>query len=588
MKMAWHLLKNLRNHIMLTLGSVLLGVTAVISSISLLTTSAFLIAQAALHPSIAELQVAIVGVRFFGLSRAVLRYLERLTSHAVNLRLLGELQRWLYRILVPLAPARLYSLRAGDLLSRSIGDIEALENFYVRFAFPLVVAVLTISGIALFAITLHPVFALILFAGMAIVGGLIPLVTYTLQHKSLARAVNLRADLSALIADFIQGQEDLRAFGRDRGFAAEIQRVSQDYTRTQIQIARRNGLMNGLAITGTLLTVWVVLWVGTDLVANHHLEGVFLAVVVVLALAGFEAVNPLVQGAQGLESALQAARRLLALQDLTPAVSESNVPKPLPPTPNLEFRNLTFHYPEDRHPTLQDICLSLPYGKRLALLGPSGSGKSTLVSLLLRFWDYKEGEILLDGVPLREFDSNELRHLLGVLEQRPYLFSDTVRNNLLLGAPEATEPDLWWALEQVDLEAWVRNLPQGLDTWIGNLGVQISGGEGQRLALARLFLTQAPIVIVDEPTTHLDNILAARITHRLFKHLKQRTLLWITHTPYGLEQMDEIVVLHRGSIIERGSHEDLLAQKGFYAAMWAMHQQRLPEKNLPEDAGRVE
>lgn len=568
-KLIWRLVQFLKPYSAHVVISILLGVAAIASSIGLLGTAAYLIARAALHPSIADLHIAIVGVRFLGLARSVIRYLERWVSHGVNLRLLGELQRWLYRTLVPLLPARKTELPTGDLLNRALVDLENLENFYVRFISPIIVMALTTLGLTWFSGAIFSGFWPWVAIGLLGAGGVIPLMTYRMTRKPALKQVEVNAGLSIRLVEFVQGMEDYLLFGQERSMLKQIEDLETTYHRVQMHRALRGGLGNGLASLWVWLTVWGVLGVGLDPVAREELNGVLWVALVVGVLASHEAVSAVMLGAQNLPLALHSAHRLLSLETLERrqiAPMHLHLGKD-DYKPDILIRNLSFRYAPDTPPVLRDINLDIPLGRWVGIVGPSGAGKSTLVNLFLRFWDYDEGEIFIGGVPLKLWDEASLHRVWAVLEQRPHIFSDTLRGNLRLAAPEATEDQLWWALEQVELADWVRRLPEGLNTWVGNLGARMSGGERQRLALARLFLSKASVIILDEPGVHLDRAQEARILNRLMAWVGERTLIWIAHSPQGLDQVDEIVVLNRGEIVERGTPHALREGNGFFGRM---------------------
>ncbi len=568
----WRLVRFLKPFPGQVIASICLGVAAIATSIGLLGTAAYLIAQAALHPSIAELHIAIVGVRFWGLTRSVVRYLERWFSHGVNLRLLGQLQRWLYRTLVPLLPARQTLLPSGDVLHRSITDLENLENFYVRFISPSLVMMVTTIGMVWFSGLLSPAFWPWVAVGLVGAGGLTPLLVYAFQNKPTLRQVETGAALNTRIVEFIQGMEDYLLYGQEGFILAQIEHLESTYHNFQLRRAHYRGLGDGLSLAWIGMTVWLVLWFGIDPVARGQLSGVLLVVLVAVILASSEAVSAILQGAQNLPLALHSARRLLELEGMASrvAVGGEVKDKSVVRRPDILVRDLSFRYAPDMPLVLDRINLSIPFGYHIGLLGPSGAGKSTLIHLLLRFWAVEQGEIYLGGVPLADWDEETLHQTFMVLEQRPHIFSDTLRGNLSMVAPQADESQLWWALEQVELAEWVRRLPERLNTWVGNLGLQLSGGERQRLALARVFLSEAPVIILDEPTVHLDWTQAMRISARLMAWAERRTLIWITHLPYGLERLDEIVVLRQGQIVERGTPQDLERGRGFYTRMLSL------------------
>ena len=553
--------------------SMLLGALTVAAGIGLLTTSAYLIARAALHPSIAELQVAIVGVRFFGITRGVFRYLERLQTHDTAFRLLARLRVWFYKRLEPLAPARLLTQRSGDLLSRIVADIETLQHFFLRVIVPPGVAIAMISAVTFFMsrfdiwLSVQLLFFL-LFAGLAI-----PLLTNRLARPFGEREVELRSDLNATLVDGIQGNADILAFEQGPSHLDLVLNLTTDIAGTRERNAWIAGLSIGLVGLTTNLAVMATMLRAIPLVQFGMLEGYLLAVVVIATIASFEAVAPLPDAFQHLESSLTAARRLFEIVDVPPAVADSESPKPLPESTQIHASKLTFRYADDLPPALREIDFDIAPGRILAVIGPSGSGKSSIAHLLLRFWDYSQGRILLGGTDLRSLKLEELRSLFSVISQDTYLFHGSIRDNLLFAKPDAGDVEIFAALEQAQLLAFVHALPQALDTPIGERGLMLSGGERQRLAITRALLRDAPIWIADEPTANLDPLTEREVMRSLKSLMRKRTSLLLTHRLIELEDVDEILVLQEGGIVERGDHNHLLKAQGLYCRMWSHQRQ---------------
>jgi ATP-binding cassette subfamily C protein CydCD len=555
--------------------SVLLGALTIGSNVSLMGTSAWLISTAALHPSIAALEVAIVGVRFFGISRAVFRYTERLVSHNVTFRLLARLRVWFYQKLEPLAPARLMEYRAGDLLARIVDDIETLENFYVRVVSPPLVALLTGIGVAIFLASFYPLLATVLIGFFLGLGFLLPLSSLILGRKPGKALVSLRADLNTRLVDGIQGLADILAYGRADDHTAQIARIGREYGQEQKHMARISGFHSGFTTLLTNLGLWMVVYLTIPQVTNGHIAGPMLASLALLTLASFEAVIPLPQTAQMWESVRAAAGRLFEIVDAKPAVEESREqrvensdPKELLAT--LKFSNLSFAYPNQTTHTLQRISFKLKTGKSLAIVGPSGAGKSTLVNLLLRFWEYSSGDIRLGGESLHDLEQDEVRARYAVVSQSSYLFNTSVRENLRLACPSASQEEIENAARQAQIHEFILELPKGYDTFIGEQGLRLSGGERQRLAIARALLKDAPILILDEPTANLDSITEKQVLATLFSVMKGKTLLLITHRLVGLENVDEILVMEHGQIVERGIQATLLERGGTFRRLWEL------------------
>jgi ATP-binding cassette, subfamily C, bacterial CydC len=552
--------------------SVLLGALTIGAGIGLLGTSAFLIATAALHPSVAVLEVAIVGVRFFGISRAVFRYLERLVSHSVNFRHLAQLRVWFYRQIEPLAPAGLQEYQAADLLNRAIADIETLENFYVRAVAPPLSALVIIAGSGWFLGSYDPRLTWLLVAALLLAGGGLPLLLYWLNRVPGAAGIEKRAELHGQLLDAFQGMPDLLAFGQGKAQLQRIQSANQALTRAQRRVNLNAALANMVSLILNGLALWGVLLVAIPMVGQRF-DGVALAVIALVTLSSFEAVTPLIPAAQHLESSLAAARRLFVLAEKKAAVSPPRQPLAPPQSAALHIRGLTFSYTEEAPPAIQDLDLDLPPGKRIALVGSSGAGKTTLANLLLRFWDFQQGTIELDGADIRRYAAEDVRSLLAVLTQPAYLFSASLRQNILIARPGAADAEIEQALRGARLDELVANLPQGLNTWVGERGLQLSGGERQRVLIARALLRDAPIWILDEPTANLDSQTEQIMIETLRQASQGRSVITITHRLVGLEDMDEILVMRQGRVVERGRHSVLLAMNGMYARMWQMSQE---------------
>ncbi|MFN2166608.1 MAG: amino acid ABC transporter ATP-binding/permease protein, partial [Anaerolineae bacterium] len=321
-----------------------------------------------------------------------------------------------------------------------------------------------------------------------------------------------------------------------------------------------------------------VLALAIPLVRSAQLDGVYLAMMVMVVISSFEAVLPLPQAFQYLHTSLEAGRRLFEIVDARPTVAEPALPAPGPATPGLRVQGLHFSYAPNEPPVLGNISFELPPGRLVAVVGPSGAGKSTLVHLLLRFWEYQDGHILLGGRELRAYDAESVRAMMAVVSQHTHLFNASIRDNLVLARPGATEGEVIRAAEQARVHDFIQSLPQRYDTWIGEQGVRLSGGQRQRLAIARAILKDAPILILDEPTANLDALTEREVIDSLQAAAAGRATLLITHRLVGLEAADEILVLRSGRVVERGRHQDLMQMGGLYRRMWELQTQILSDR----------
>ena len=529
--------------------AVLLSFGTVGASVGLMAMSAYLISKATLVATVTDLSLAIAGVRFFALARAALRYTERYITHTATFRILAHLRVWFYESIEPLAPARLMPYHSGDLLARIMADIETLENFYIRVITPPLAAALVTALACVILGYFNIWLAVVLLLFLLLTGVALPLISRWLSRQPATQLITVRAELNAIGVDQVQGSADLLAFGQEQIYYDRTRRLTEELNQVQERLAVIRGLSNGLGALLTSLAGLTVLWLAIPLVTGGQIDGVYLALLPLTAIASFETVQPLAQAFQYLEANQTAGRRLFELIDAPPEVAEPAQPSPKPAHYGLEVRNLSFRYSPDDPPVLDGFSLSLKAGGRAAIVGPSGVGKSTLVNLLLRFWEYQAGQICLGGHELCNYRTDDVRDMFGVVSQHTYLFNTTIRDNLLLAKPTATDAELVTVCQQAQLHEFIADLPQGYDTLVGENGLRLSGGERQRLALARVMLKDAPLLILDEATAHLDTETEQQVLQALDRFMVGRTTLFISHSPAGLALCDEVVDLSRGCCV---------------------------------------
>lgn len=562
--------------------SVLLSSITILASVALMGTSAWLISTAAIAISVADLGVSTVGTRFFGITRAIFRYLERLVSHDVTFRLLAKLRVWFYEKLEPLAPARLMNFRSGDLLARVIGDVETLENFYVRVVSPPLTAIVVGLFTAIFLASFYPLLAPVYLTFYLSLGLLLPILAQTTSRISAEQTISLRAELQTKLVDGIQGMADLIAYGRADERLSQISANANEYGNAQRRMARVTGIHSALGTLLTNLGMWTILFLTIPQIINGEIAGPMLASLTLLTLASFEAVLPLPLAAQMWNSAREAAKRLFEVVDTEPEVTDQlSVPSDQSPITNHELRimGLSFTYPIQTTPALQHVTFNLQPSTSLAIVGPSGAGKSTIANLLLRFWDYKVGDITLGGESLKELNQDEVRTRCGVVSQNTYFFNTSIYENLRFARRKVTREEVEAACKSAQIHDFIMSLPKGYDTMIGEQGLRLSGGERQRLAIARALIKDAPILILDEPTANLDPLTESQVLETLFNVMKQKTSLLITHRLIGLENMDQILVMNHGQIIERGTHAELSGKDSFYRHLLNLQNRILADEN---------
>jgi len=551
------------------LTAALAGAAATGSGVALLAVSGFLLARASQHPNIVAISIAVVAVRALGVSRGAFRYAERLRSHDVAFRVLADVRVAIYRRLERLAPAGVAAFRSGDLLARLISDVDASQDFFIRGLTPPLAAALAGAGAVLACLALLAPAGLLLCAGLMTAGLAVPLIALRAARTSAQRSGPARGELSALLADLLTGAADVYAFGAGdellaRGFAADA-----ELTKLDTRSALASGLGTGLTAAAAGATLWGVLLLGVAATGSGALSRVPLAVVTLTALAAFEAVTGLPAAAMQIAQARTAASRIAGVVDAPDPVTEAANPIPLPAGRlDVLLTGAQVRYQAGGPLAVDGVDLDLPAGKRVAIVGPNGAGKSTIASLLLRFCEPCGGAVMVNGHDLACYASDDIRSRIGGCPQNPHIFDTTISANLRLAKPDACSDELVDVAAQVRLLSWIESLPDGFDTHVGAHGARMSGGQRQRLALARALLADPAVLILDEPTAHTDPETKRSLMADLLAAAGDRSLLLITHDLVHLDKMDEIIVLQHGRAVERGTHQQLTEGAGLYAAMW--------------------
>ncbi|HEU5029398.1 MAG TPA: thiol reductant ABC exporter subunit CydC [Spirillospora sp.] len=549
--------------------AVLFGVLALGSGVGLMATSAWLISRAAQHPPVLMLMVAIVAVRAFGLGRGVFRYAERLVGHDATFRILADLRARVYERLERLAPGGLPAFHGGDLLNRLVADVDAVQDLFLRVLLPCTVAAVVGGASVGLAWALLPSAGIILLLALLVAGVVAPWLSSAMARRAERRTTDLRGELTSHVVDILQGAPELIAYGAAPARLAEAARLDRDFTRASARSAASTGLGAAVSALAGGLAVWGGLAVGVPAVRSGALDGVLLAVIVLVPLAAFEVVAGLPVAAQYLERVRRSAARIFAVLDAPVPVDDPAAPSPLPAAPHtLEIEDLRARWTPTGPYALDGISLDLAPGRRCAIVGPSGSGKTTLTSVLLRFLEPASGTASLNGTDLRALTGDDVRTVIGLCAQDAHLFDSTIGENVRLARPAATDAEIRDALRRARLLDWVDALPRGLDTRVGEHGAQVSGGQRQRIALARALLAGFPILLLDEPAEHLDTATADALTADLLTATEGRTTLLVTHRLTGLDAVDEIIVLSGGRVADRGTHADLVSRPGLYRTLW--------------------
>ena len=551
-----------------------LGAAASLSAVALLGTSGWLIATASTQPPVLTLTVAAVMVRLFAISRGALRYVERLVGHDAAFRGLTGLRVQVYEQLERLAPTGLAAFARGDLLTRLVADVDAALDLPLRVVLPWVQAALVSAATVAFLGWLLPgagvVVAITAIGALA----LVPWLVARGAARAEARMAGARSDLAAAVVRALDATGEISASGAGPAAASRLADLDGTLTRLNKRESASVGVGGGLGMIVQAAAIVGSIAVAVPAVTSGRIEPVWFAVVALLPLALFDVLAGLPASAVAYQRLRGSARRLQEIAD-TPSPVEAPVdPVPVPPA----FTGLVLSgvgaswRPEDA--ALTDIGLRVAPGEHVAVVGPSGAGKSTLAAVLMGFLPYT-GSIRMSGVELRDADGDDLRRHVGLLSQRAHVFDTTIADNVRIGAPDADDETVAQALDRARLTDWVRSLPDGVDTVVGSFGVGVSGGEGQRIALARLLVAGRRFVVLDEPTEHLDAPTADALTDTLAEVLRETTVVTITHRLLGLEHADRIVVLDGGRIVGQGTHDELMSAGGWYAQQWRLEAERL-------------
>ena len=561
----------LRGHAKATALGTLAGFAASGAALALIALAGWFICAAALAgltPAAAHLFnffLPSIGLRFFAVLRTLARYAERVLTHEATFRILAGLRVWFYQRIEPSAPAALGRRRSGDILNRIVADIEAIDNLYLRVISPSLVAgmVSVLFGALLAAV--DPLIAGVGWLLLAAAGAGVSLAAARSGEAAGRAIAGATSELRTRLVEGLQGIAEIRLFNAEERTLRAVHACAVTLMAGQRRMAGIKGAaaaaLNGV-LGIALVTALVLASVG---VAEGRLDGAQLALVALVVLAGFESILGLPAAYQFLGRTTAAGRRILEVAEAPPAVAFGEAAKPLPGRYDVSFEAVCFGYGPGLPPVLKGVALSIPQGNRIALVGESGAGKSTLVNLLVRFCDPDSGTVRIGGTDTRALSEADLRRAVVVVSQDSHLFCTTIRENLLVGRPQADEAELRGALAAVRLLEFVDGLPDGLDTWVGEAGRAVSAGQARRIAVARALLRDAPIWVLDEPSEGLDRVTERQLLDSLRDLTRGRTVLFITHRMTHLEHMDAVVVLEGGRVADQGSHAALLARHPRYA-----------------------
>ena len=555
-----------KRHFWLLLLGVILAIVTLLASIGLLTLSGWFLSASAVVGAAGlysfNYMLPAAGVRGAAITRTAGRYFERLVSHDATFRVLQHLRVTTFSKLLPLSPAGLSRFRQGELLNRVVADVDTLDHLYLRVISPLVGALVVIVVVTVGLSVLDVPLALMLGGIMLATLIILPPLFYRAGKPTGENLTQLRGQYRQQLTTWLQGQAELTIFGASQRYREQMENTELSWHDAQRRQSDLTAASQAVMLLIGAIAVLTMLWFAAGGVGDNTQPGALIALFVFCTLAAFEALAPVTGAFQHLGQVIASAIRITQITDCPPEVQFPQTSAMAPTAVNVNLQDISFSYPEQPQKALDGISLSIAAGEHVAVLGRTGCGKSTLLQLLTRAWDPQHGEVLLNGVPLTQYGETALRASISMVPQRVHLFSATLRDNLLLAAPQATDEALADVLTRTGLEKLLDD--SGLNAWLGEGGRQLSGGELRRLAIARALLHDAPLVLLDEPTEGLDAATESQILELLEEVMQKKTVLMVTHRLRGLSRFDQIIVMDNGQIIEQGNHAALMAKQGRY------------------------
>ncbi|WP_242315653.1 thiol reductant ABC exporter subunit CydC [Bacillus cereus group sp. BfR-BA-01355] len=552
--------------------TIFLGLLGVSSGAMLLFISGYLISKSALRPeNVMAVYVPIVATRAFSIGQAVFHYIERLVGHDVVLRILEKMRTKLYRIVEPQALFFRSRFQTGDMLGVLSEDIEHLQNLYLRTIFPSILALVVYSIFVLVIGAFDLVFALIVGCMLAIIVFLLPFVSLLLMKKHHVTLKQGRSRLYQQLTDAVFGLSDWQASGRKDEFINEYVKQNDQLLKIEKRVKRWYHIRDSIIqLVVGIVVISMIIWTGNE-AASEQIAPTVIAAFVLMTLSVTNALIPIADAIDRIPSYVESTHRLNRVESDSVLHDEMDLQEEKdyiePKYVDIELNHVSYSYPDSNEIVLKDVSLQIKAGKKIAILGRSGTGKSTLLKLLTGALSPVNGKVVLNG---KRAHTNLLSKYISVLNQKPHLFDTTIGNNVRIGKPEATDEEIWKALEKAQLASHITSLPAGLQTKMHEMGKRFSGGERQRVAFARTLMQETPIIVLDEPTIGLDPKTELSLIETMFSATEEKTVIWITHHLVGIEHVDEVIFLDRGQIVMQGSHKQLLKENEKYRKLYEL------------------
>jgi ATP-binding cassette subfamily C protein CydC len=557
----------------LILLSLFMALATIASNVGLLSASSVLISRAALHPDVLDLMVLIVAVRFFGIARGVFRYVERIISHDTTFKILSRLRKWIYKNFNDNYTESSKSYRAGDVYTKIVNHVDILKDYYLRVLYPFITAVLTGICTTIFLGCFSLKLALIYLSFYMASGFLLPMLIFLWNNANAEKEIKLKKEINMMLIDMINGILETDIYGLKDEFSSKFKRLSLESSNLQKKKSFINSIGDSIYSFSVTLLMAVALVAAQPLVISGQLQGIYYAMIPLAIMASFESLLPMPAILYRLNEVRTSGNDIITI--LGEKKKDEMKVKKMPKGFSLSVENLTVFKENSKEYILKDVSFELAKGKKLAIVGISGSGKSTVLKTLLGLISYEKGDIKLGEVSYSYLEKDEIRKYFTYIDQQPYIFNATLKENLLIADPCAGDTAVEEVLKKARILDLISEMSMGLETSLGQYGTRVSGGEKQRLAAARALLKPYKIILLDEPTASLDVAMEKELIASIHESIEDKSCVWVTHRLVSMERMDEIIVLNKGCVVERGTQEKLLELKGHYYRLWTMQQSRI-------------
>jgi ATP-binding cassette subfamily C protein CydC len=562
----------MKKQIFFVICSIVMGILTIMSNVGLLSTSAVLISRAAFHPDVLDLMVLIVAVRFFGISRGVFRYFERILSHDATFRILSNIRQWFYKNFNENYSEK-SRFKTGDIYTKIVTDVDKLRDFYLRGIYPLIIAILTGVATGMFISYFSKVLAYSYGVGYIIAGFILPIIVFKFNNSFLEKESRLQKSINLMLLDSLNGILEVNIYPLKDEITEKFNYLNKELSKIQKKKNLANILGSNLHSMAAALLMAMSLMITAPLVIEGELEGIYYAMLPLTIIASFEALIPMSIVIYKFKETYQSGENIFSVID-NKNNEESKFYKEVN-NYDISVKNLSVYDEDTETYIIKNLSFELPYKKKIGIVGVSGSGKSTILKTLLGFTKYQEGEISIGGISYKNLSLESIRNLFTAIEQNSYVFNTTIRENLLMANTKISESEILNFLDEFKIINLVKEKSEGLDSLLGQFGYNISGGEKQRLMLVRALLKQSKLVLLDEPTSSLDIELESNIVKAIHKRIKDKSCIWVTHRLVDMDKLDEIMVLDKGEVLERGTHKELINKKGKYYEFWNLQNKYL-------------